>query len=113
MEDLVELFKALGDTSRLKLVRLLADDEYCVCELVEILGCSQPSVSQHLAKLKAAGVVRERRQGQWTYYRLVPGLPERLQTSLTALLHRSIDALPVMAEEAARLSTLDRVNCCR
>ncbi|MDQ1914009.1 metalloregulator ArsR/SmtB family transcription factor [Paenibacillus sp. GD4] len=65
-----EHFKMLGDKSRLTILALLKERELCVCEIVEIMRMSQPNVSQHLRKLKAAGLVFENRKGQWIYYSL-------------------------------------------
>ena len=65
------LFKALGDETRLRIVALLAHGELCVCHLEEALRLSQPKVSRHLATLRAAGVVADRRDGTWVYYRLL------------------------------------------
>ncbi|WP_374711574.1 ArsR/SmtB family transcription factor [Symbiobacterium terraclitae] len=88
MEKHVILMKALADSTRLKLLKLIWDQERCVCELQPILGISQPAVSQHIAKLKAAGLVKERRAGMWVYYqanrsRLLEGL-EAFKTFLDA-----------------------------
>lgn len=69
-EKLAELYKALGDKTRLRILSLLKVDERCVCELVEILGISQPAVSQHMRRLKSVHLVKERRQGRWVYYSL-------------------------------------------
>ena len=115
MESLARLYKALGDLTRLKLIRLLAEDEFCVCELAEILPCSQSGVSQHLAKLKAAGLVRERRDGHWTYYRLAAqsGLPAQLASAFDEFLRRPLGSDPDMAQEAERLARLDRAHLCR
>lgn len=66
------LFKALGDETRLRIVALLSHGELCVCHLEEALRLSQPKVSRHLATLRAAGVVEDRRDGSWVYYRLLP-----------------------------------------
>ena len=65
------LFKALADPTRLRLIRLLGDDEVCVCDCVETLETNQPKVSRHLAYLKRAGLVTARRDGKWSHYRLV------------------------------------------
>ena len=65
------LFKALSDETRLRIVALLAHGELCVCHLEEALRLSQPKVSRHLGMLRAAGVVEDRRDGTWVYYRLV------------------------------------------
>ena len=89
--DLETLFKALADRTRLRLIQLLGDDELCVGDCVEVLQTNQPKVSRHLAYLRRAGLVSARRDGKWTYYRLVqPDDPhaakilEELRESLTA-----------------------------
>jgi ArsR family transcriptional regulator len=65
------LFRALADTTRLRLLNLIADREICVCYFVQILGISQPKISRHLAYLRRAGLVQARRQGRWVHYRLM------------------------------------------
>lgn len=65
------LFRALGDETRLRIVALLAHGELCVCHLHEALRLSQPNVSRHLAVLRGAGIVGDRRDGKWVYYRLL------------------------------------------
>lgn len=64
------LFKALGDDTRLRIVALLAHGELCVCHIQEALRLSQPNVSRHLAILRSAGIVEDRRDGNWVHYRL-------------------------------------------
>ena len=69
--DLSEVFKALGDPTRLKIVCMLAEaGELCVCKIVEELDMGQSAISHHLAKLRYAGILRTRRQGQWIHYSL-------------------------------------------
>lgn len=62
------ILKLLGDKTRLTIMKLLQQEECCVCEFVEIFQMSQPSISQHLRKLKDAGLVKESRRGQWMMY---------------------------------------------
>lgn len=66
------LFKALADPARVKLVNLLArsDEPVCVCELIAPLGLAQPTVSHHLKKLTAAGLLEREQRGVWAYYSL-------------------------------------------
>ncbi len=66
-----KVLKLLGDKTRLTMICLLDKSECCVCEFVEMFDVSQPSISQHLRKLKDAGLIQERRNGQWMYYSLV------------------------------------------
>jgi ArsR family transcriptional regulator len=66
-------FQALSDEKRLRILELLRDGEACVCELTEAMDVSQSLLSFHLKKLKEAGLVRDRREGRWAYYRLNTG----------------------------------------
>ena len=68
--NIEDLFKALADRTRLRLISLLGDSEVCVCFLVTILKTSQPKISRHLAYLRRAGIVAARREGKWMHYRL-------------------------------------------
>ncbi len=71
-----ELFKALSDPTRLRCLSLLVSaDELCVCELTYALGLPQPRVSHHLAALRRAALVSDRKAGLWIYYRLNADLP--------------------------------------
>src|SRR5881396_3484616 len=69
--DIEDLFKALADRTRLRLISLIGDSEVCVCFLVAILRTSQPKISRHLAYLRRAQIVAARREGKWMHYRLV------------------------------------------
>ncbi|MHB8491372.1 MAG: ArsR/SmtB family transcription factor [Solirubrobacteraceae bacterium] len=72
--------KALGDPIRLQLVDVLRSHagQVCVCELVPLFDITQPTLSHHLQKLRAAGVVSSERRGLWAYYYVVPGALEEL-----------------------------------
>ena len=65
------LFQALADRTRLRLINLIGDSEVCVCFLTEILKTSQPKISRHLAYLRRAQIVAARREGKWMHYRLI------------------------------------------
>ncbi|MDM7912960.1 MAG: metalloregulator ArsR/SmtB family transcription factor [Methanotrichaceae archaeon] len=76
MEDSVgevEVFKAVADPCRLRILKLLKEGELCVCEIVAALKKPQSSTSHHLSILREAGLVKERRDGKWSYYRLADG----------------------------------------
>ena len=75
-------FQAMAEATRLRIVRLLASGEHCVCELQEELGASQSRLSFHLRKLKEAGVVSDRRDGRWVYYSLEPASIDEMQAFL-------------------------------
>src|SRR6476659_5848027 len=63
-------FRALADSTRLRIINLIGDQEVCVCFFVEILKTNQPKISRHLAYLRRAGIVASRREGIWMHYRL-------------------------------------------
>jgi ArsR family transcriptional regulator, arsenate/arsenite/antimonite-responsive transcriptional repressor len=67
-----ELFRALGDPARVRIVNVLATsgEPVCVCNLVEPLGLSQPTVSHHMKKLLDAGLVEREQRGKWAYFSL-------------------------------------------
>lgn len=72
MEDYAEIFKALSDKIRLRIMHLLcaSNTELCVCELVDALEEYQYNISRHLKVLKHAGLIEERQEGRWIYYKL-------------------------------------------
>jgi ArsR family transcriptional regulator, arsenate/arsenite/antimonite-responsive transcriptional repressor len=70
LEESVELFKAVADPVRLRLLNLLAAGEVCVCHLHEALDLPQSTVSRHLAYLRKRGLVVGRKEGLWVHYRL-------------------------------------------
>lgn len=68
--ELAETFRALADSTRAKIVHLLAEQPLCVCDLAQVVGVSEPAVSQHLRVLRALRIVRGRRAGKMVYYSL-------------------------------------------
>jgi ArsR family transcriptional regulator len=66
------VFHALSDPTRLAILEMLRDGERCVCELQDALDAAQSRLSFHLKVLKDVGLVRDRREGRWSYYTLVP-----------------------------------------
>ena len=70
MKDLVTIFKALSDETRLRILKLLEHGELCVCDIVAAFDMIQPKVSFHLSVLKQAGLLRDRKEGKWMHYRI-------------------------------------------
>jgi ArsR family transcriptional regulator, arsenate/arsenite/antimonite-responsive transcriptional repressor len=70
VKDLVTVFKALSDETRLRILKLLEQGELCVCDIVAAFDMIQPKVSFHLAVLKAAGLLKDRREGKWMHYKI-------------------------------------------
>ena len=82
---LARTLKALADPARLRLLSLIAaheGGEACVCDLIEPVGLSQPTVSHHLKQLTEAGLVTREKRGVWAYFTLVPGAVEEVTRHL-------------------------------
>lgn len=84
-ERLARAFKALGDPTRVKLLSLIAatpTKEACICDLVDPVGLSQPTVSHHMKQLVDAGLVAREQRGRWAFYRVVEGTLTTLSDAL-------------------------------
>jgi DNA-binding transcriptional ArsR family regulator len=77
-------FKALSDPTRLKIIKLLAEKEMCVCEVMAALNLTQPNASHHLNLLEREGIVKKRREGKWILYKLAtPKILQLIESTLT------------------------------
>jgi ArsR family transcriptional regulator len=93
----ISILSALAEPTRLEALRMVWDGrEHCVCELMEKLGATQSRMSRHMAALKSAGLVADRRDAQWVRYRRAPQLPEQVIALVDAAL-----ALPANQERQA------------
>ncbi|WP_137843225.1 metalloregulator ArsR/SmtB family transcription factor [Microbacterium sp. 2FI] len=84
-EQLATTMKALADPARLRLLSIVAasaNAEACVCDLIDPVGLSQPTVSHHLKVLTTAGFLTRTKRGTWAYYALVPGALDRISQAL-------------------------------
>ncbi|MEK6248982.1 MAG: metalloregulator ArsR/SmtB family transcription factor [Planctomycetales bacterium] len=105
MSDTVQLFKALADETRLRILNLLCRKELCVCQIVEVLEIGQSKASRHLAHLRHAGLVTDRREGLWIYYSL--GDPSReIQRQVIEWLKQTVDEVPMGATDIEALGNL-------
>lgn len=86
----IELFHALSDETRLEIIELLRKGERCVCELTDTLDAAQSRLSFHLRVLKDAGIVRDRKDGRWVHYELVPDAFEEIETLVTEMKPRVV-----------------------
>ncbi len=86
--EVTELLKVLADPTRLSMVLCLceAGGPVCICDFTAAFHLGQPTISHHMARLKAAGLVESQRQGIWIYYRLRADLPPATEAVLRALL---------------------------
>lgn len=99
---MAQLFAALADTTRLRLLNLMNGREVCVCYFVEILKQSQPKISRHLAYLRRAGIIEARREGKWMHYRIEQPADPRAASILDATF-KSFETDRDMQSDLARL----------
>ncbi len=107
MTKLVETAEAIFDPYRLQIIKLLQIREMCVCELAAVLNLSSPRISQHLAVLKRTKIVKERREGKWIYYSLIPKTMDDFNKSWSQFLDSPLDGLPAMKTLFIRLQKTD------
>jgi len=105
------LFKALGEPTRLKIIKLLTARELCVCDLEEIMQISQPRISQHLKVLKYAGLVNERKEGQRSICSLNRGLLNNTLSEFMEYIIKPLEEIPELSEEYSRMPTTDGEAC--
>jgi len=110
----VEFFKLLSDETRLNSLLLIClHQELCVCELVCALNDIQPKISRHLAMLRKAGLLLDRRQGQWVFYRLNPALPDWALQSLQRTLQQNPQQLAPLTQNLCAMGDRPaRVTAC-
>jgi ArsR family transcriptional regulator, arsenate/arsenite/antimonite-responsive transcriptional repressor len=105
--DMELFFAALADRTRLRLINLMGADELCVCFFVEVLKTNQPKISRHLAYLRRAGLVSDRKDGKWVHYRVA----EPSDTNAARILREVLTWLrddPEMRRDRERLARV----CC-
>lgn len=111
MEHYVRVFKALGEPTRIKILRLLSVRPMYVCELEAVLKMSQPRISQHLRVLKDAYILKENKEAQKTFYIINREVMENVLNGFQDFLAADITTLPEFSEESRRLAELDSESC--
>ena len=106
-----QVFRAMADRTRLRILNLLRRGEVCVCDLVSVLNVPQPKVSRHLAYLRRAGLVHARKDGHWAYYRLANNLSP-FRSKLLDCLTACHDDLPQFGRDAEKLKVCGKTACC-
>ena len=112
VSGLARIHKALGDETRVRIVHLLARrGELCVCDVESVLRVSQSKASRHLNHLKHAGVVEDRRDGTWVYYRLTPQALPVLRSAIREIKNALSDD-DQAARDVARAEACRRAPSC-
>jgi ArsR family transcriptional regulator len=105
--DHVQLFAALADPTRLRLLNLMNGREVCVCYFVEILKQGQPKISRHLAYLRRAGIVTARRDGKWMHY----SIERPTDREAAAVLDAALNSFKANKDMQADLARLGQACC--
>lgn len=111
MKTIARIFKALSDETRLRIVCLLLEGELCVCDIMAVLQLPQSTVSRHLAYLKNAGWVDDRRCGVWMYYAISTDVGNLHKGILDNLRH-ALPLLEIVDSDRKRLAELSCPNRC-
>lgn len=122
MNELVTIFKALSDETRLRVIKLLEQGELCVCDITAALDMVQPKVSFHLSALKEAGLIKDRKQGKWIHYSLnekdlfrrmlILSACERMQDSTISGDRKRLDAFLGTKDTGKVVAIKPKSRCC-
>ena len=106
------MFRAFSDPTRLRILRLLRQEEWCVGDLVTVLRVPQPTASRHLAYLRRAGLIAARKNSYWTFYSLSPAR-SAFHRKLIECLDTCFRDVPELTADASRAKKLrERGGCC-
>lgn len=106
-KEIYKVFKALGEPTRLRIIKMLSVQGLCVCELSETLDMLQPRVSQHLKILKEAGLIREKKEGYWVCYSLDKKKMDDVWEGFNDFLSADLRELEGYGEEYKRMQDLE------
>ena len=112
MKQFIRVMKALSDPNRVRIIKILGSKELCVCELRELIGLAQSTVSKHLKVLEEAGLVDYRKEGSWFIYRLSEGEESEYARVMLENLKGWLDEEPQLQKMITRLSQVDRERLC-
>ena len=110
LESTEKLFKIFADKNRLRILKLLEQRKMCVCELAEILGVTQPSISRHLKKMKESGLIGDEQDGFWTNYFLIKGTKEK--ESVMCCIQSLLKGDKIIQDDLKQLKKVDRTKIC-
>ncbi len=112
MEEVEKIFKALSDSSRLRIIRMLQEKSLCVCEIREVLQLANSTVSQHLSILKEIGFIVESRDGKWVNYTINPRPNNPIISSIIAMLVFWLNNNEVLENDFKKICCVDRNLLC-
>ncbi|RMH64810.1 MAG: ArsR family transcriptional regulator [Calditrichaeota bacterium] len=111
MRDIVKIFKALSDPNRLRILKMLEIRPLCVCEIREILGLANSTVSKHLSLLRDVDFILDHKEGRWVYYRLNTEQTTRYIDELAPLISRWLEKDELVSGDKKRAEQVERDSC--
>ena len=109
MENKIDVFKALGDANRVRILCMLNERDLCVCEINSILNVSMSTISAHLKTLKNAGLVNFRKEGRWIFYSL--SLSDEITAELIKTAIKYVSTENLVEKDVAALEHISPANC--
>ncbi|MDR3438424.1 metalloregulator ArsR/SmtB family transcription factor [Telmatospirillum sp.] len=109
LETFETVSKAVADRSRARILKLLEGGELCVCQITTVLDLAPATVSKHLAMLKVAGLLQQRRDGKWVYYRLAERDLNHCARKFLALIGGCLNEDPAVEEDRRILAMVNAV----
>ncbi len=113
MKEFLKVTKAISDTNRVKILKMLQHKTMCVCEMREALQLAQPTVSKHLKSLEDAGLVNSSKDGLWVNYYLADGANSPYVASILGNLKHWLDDDPEITQLIEKLPFINREEVCK
>ncbi|MBI4830672.1 MAG: winged helix-turn-helix transcriptional regulator [Candidatus Lindowbacteria bacterium] len=110
LQQYTEVFKALADRNRARILKLLEEQELCVCQIMTVLGLKQPTVSKHLLALKKAGLVEARRNGTWMFYSISRRRRSDFDQSQLGLMRNWLNDDPAVKKDRSALAQVLKID---
>ncbi|MEI8397228.1 MAG: metalloregulator ArsR/SmtB family transcription factor [Rhodospirillaceae bacterium] len=110
LEQFEQVGRAIADSSRLRILKLLEPEELCVCQITAVLGLAPATVSKHLSVLKAAGLIARRKAGRWIYYRLAERATNPYAPAVQALVRDVLGEDGIVALDRRKLAKVKEVS---
>jgi len=112
MRNTVNLYKALSDPNRIRILMMLREGPLCVCEIVEILGLANSTISKHLSILRNANLIMDEKEGRWVNYRLSNDSESKDISFVLNHLSDQLQGDPLIASDQKQASSVNRFTIC-
>ena len=112
MRPLVKVFKALSDSNRLRILKMLENRPLCVCEITEVLQLANSTVSKHLSILRDADLILDEKDGKWVNYRLNTNISDEAKTQILFIIKNGLLKDEIVLKDFEKVKTVDRNIIC-